>query len=68
MNNIDKWVRGCLGKKRYRTVKFAEKIVNKVRDERGQVLRVYSCSACQGFHLTKQTTERLLVANEKSLR
>lgn len=68
MNDIDKWVRGCLGKKRYGTVKFAEKIASRAKGERGTELRVYSCLACQGFHLTKQTIERLSVANEKSLR
>lgn len=46
--------RSCLGKKRYRTEAFAKKVVAYVRETRGEQLRVYSCSICQGFHLTKK--------------
>jgi hypothetical protein len=54
MNSPDKWVRGCLGKKRYSNYDFVEKLIKKLKKERGAELRAYSCRECCGFHLTKQ--------------
>lgn len=41
----------CLGKKRYHTADFAEKVAKKF----GQ--SIYFCPFCSGFHCTSQKTE-----------
>lgn len=54
MNSQEYWVKECLGKKRYRTLGFAEDLAKKIKKEREVELYVYSCPSCQGFHLTKR--------------
>lgn len=54
MTSQEVWVRSCLGKKKYSTLHFAEKVVKNIKNERGIELYIYSCPTCFGFHLTKQ--------------
>jgi hypothetical protein len=54
MSNMEKWVRSCLGKKRYDREGFAKKVIHNIKKERGIDLYHYRCDSCQGFHLTKQ--------------
>lgn len=46
--------RACYGKHRYGDAKEARKVANRCEAERGVPLRVYPCTACGGFHLTRQ--------------
>jgi len=64
MDDLQKWVRSCLGKKRYNNYAFAIKLAKKLQTERGTELNVYPCSSCFGFHLTKQKV--LGIVNTKS--
>lgn len=43
----------CSTKKRYPDEKVATKIANKKGYERGVKLRVYGCTLCGGWHMTK---------------
>jgi hypothetical protein len=52
MDKESEFYRGCLKKKRYSTAKLAAAVKNKVFKERGINLRIYKCSACNGYHLT----------------
>lgn len=54
MTSQEKWVRECLGKKKYRSFSFAEKMIKKIKTERNVDLYTYCCPNCQGFHLTKR--------------
>lgn len=56
MNSNEHWVRSCLGKKRYRTLGFAQTIADRIAKDptRPSKLYVYCCPSCQGFHLTKR--------------
>lgn len=56
MTSVEGWVKQCLGKKKYRTNKFAQTMVSKIKQERNVVLYTYRCPTCQGFHLTKRNT------------
>lgn len=56
MNEHEHWVKECLGKKRYRTLEFAQGIAKKIKNDpvRPTELYVYPCPTCQGFHLTRR--------------
>jgi hypothetical protein len=54
MENMEQWVRSCLGKKRYDREVFARKVIYNIKKERGVDLYHYRCDSCQGFHLTKR--------------
>lgn len=56
MNAHEHWIRECLGKKRYRTLGYAEELAKKIKKERQLQLYVYSCPSCQGYHLTKRAS------------
>jgi ribosomal protein L37AE/L43A len=43
----------CSRKKRYSTKHFANEVAKKVKKRRGDLVRVYECPSCQGFHLTR---------------
>lgn len=51
-------VRGCARKARYREERFAQKIANRRMWEGSPPLRVYGCSVCGGWHLTKNEQAR----------
>jgi len=56
MTEQEHWIKECLGKKRYRTFDFAEKLAKKIAKDpqRPTQLYVYGCPSCQGFHLTRR--------------
>ena len=54
MKTADLMLRECLRKRRYHTAEYARTIAQRVREQRGVELRVYHCSLCDGFHLTKK--------------
>lgn len=58
------WMRGCLRKKRYRTFDYASGVVDKIMKGTGQLLQIYYCKDCLGFHLTKSTTHPATVRRE----
>lgn len=47
--------RSCLRKKRYGDPALAEQVADRCWRKRGVELRVYPCTYCGGFHLTKAT-------------
>jgi len=47
-------LKSCKSKRRYRTFEFAEKVREKCEAERGDKLRVYWCSLCLGYHITRR--------------
>jgi hypothetical protein len=55
MTKEETWVRSCLGKKRYGTLTFVEKMVIDIKTKRGIDLYFYPCASCQGYHLTKRS-------------
>ena len=57
-DSIKTWHSSCLKKSRYSTYDRAMSLVRKVKKDRGVDLRVYYCSICSGFHLTKQMENR----------
>lgn len=54
MNPQEHWIKECLGKKRYRTLGFAEDLAKRIKIERNVELYAYACPSCQGYHLTKR--------------
>lgn len=42
----------CFKKKRYHSLKLAERVADKVFAERKVGLRAYCCPVCNGYHLT----------------
>lgn len=48
------WLRECLRKKAYHKERHAEQVREKCEEERGVKLRVYKCSYCGHYHLTKK--------------
>lgn len=44
----------CLKKRRYHDFDFAEKVLKRIAEQRGVVLRAYYCDLCAGFHLTSK--------------
>lgn len=46
--------RSCFGKTRYSDESIANGVAASCYRERGTWLRVYACTECGGFHLTKQ--------------
>ncbi len=46
-------LRACHGKKRYGSEETANAVAADCYRERGTWLRVYACSSCGGYHLTK---------------
>lgn len=56
MTSQEIWIKECLGKKRYSTLTFAERIAIKIKKERDLDLYVYICKSCSGYHLTKRKT------------
>lgn len=47
-------IRGCLGKKVYRTQQYADALVRRIFNKSGVQLRVYACKYCLGWHLTSK--------------
>lgn len=52
VNDYEKWVKGCLSKKCYKTIEFAEVVAKKVSKVYNKEHRVYYCNKCMNFHLT----------------
>lgn len=50
-------VRGCLGKSRYDSERLATAVKNRVWFQRQTALRVYACTDCGGYHLTRDRAE-----------
>lgn len=59
MTKQENWAKGCLGKKRYDTAKFVNKVIKKVEADRGVKLTSYYCMSCFGYHMTKQPGKNL---------
>lgn len=53
---VKRLMRSCFGKKKYRTLGYAENRAGLIGKEHGIKLRVYWCGICNGFHLTKRPT------------
>lgn len=56
-NNPKRVVSDCLKKKRYSTYDLADKVRNISIIKRGTPLKVYFCTHCFGYHLTKRIDE-----------
>lgn len=52
--------RSCGGKRRYSTEDVANAVAVRCFNARGVSLRVYSCSLCGGFHVTKQRAASMM--------
>lgn len=50
-------VSGCLSKKRYGEERLAKQIGAAIWFERRVALRVYACTECGGYHLTKSNAK-----------
>lgn len=50
------WVmyRGCLRKKAYWTLEYAEQVAKRVEERTGIKMHCYHCDICGRYHLTKQ--------------
>lgn len=46
-------LRSCMEKRSYRSAAAAGRAAQRHLDARGAQLRVYACTFCGGFHLTK---------------
>ena len=51
--NFNKWIKGCIKKKRYEKVTNAEQAVVKAKKKWNADMRWYYCLDCQGYHLAK---------------
>ena len=54
MSGFRSFVNGCITKKPYRKLEYAEKRIAQVKRENGTVLRAYCCDVCGNFHVTKR--------------
>lgn len=59
---LENWVKqfknGCVNKKAYRTLGFAQEVAKKIQRERGIELHCYLCRDCGAYHLTKRKSNR----------
>ena len=54
MSGFRSFVNGCITKKPYRTLAYAEKRIAQVKKLNGTILRAYCCDVCGNFHVTKR--------------
>ena len=55
-SNIDKI---CFSKTRFGTLAEAESEANRIWNESQDVLHIYKCPICEGYHFTKKKTKRI---------
>lgn len=56
MSDQTKWVKECLSKKRYSSIRFAEIVAEKRKNDPVNPVELYAYNypSCQGVHLTKR--------------
>ena len=55
-SNIDKI---CFSKTRFSTLSEAEAEADRIWEESQDVLHIYKCPICEGYHFTKKKTKRI---------
>lgn len=59
MDKIEKWLKGCLKKKAYKTRAFAEKMLPQAERAYKKKMQIYTCPDCFNYHLTSVKPKKI---------